>query len=53
MNINTLFAIFSEIMSLANRMTYNDKLECISDKVAQSSVKIEQDFLESVMILMY
>lgn len=38
-----------DIMELANEITYEGKLECLSDKIANSSVVICQEFLSSVI----
>lgn len=39
-----------EIMSLANEITYNGKLECLSETTANSFVKIKPEFLETVVL---
>lgn len=38
-----------EIMNLANEFTYEGKLQCISEKVANGSIKFSEVFLSSVI----
>ena len=38
----------NEIMRLANEMTYESKLQCISETVPNICVKMDQDYLKSV-----
>lgn len=38
----------NEIMNLANEVTYAGKLKCMSEKIANSCVQIDTDFLSTV-----
>ena len=37
-------------MSLANEITYNGKLECVSDAVAQRKIKMNELFRQKVFV---
>lgn len=39
-------------MDLANKLTYNGKLECISETTANSCIKMNDEFLSLVCIKM-
>ncbi len=48
LEISLLLFVSSEIMDLANKLTYNSKLKCISDKVANQRLTTKEIFLNRV-----
>ncbi len=45
--------VCSDIMNLANEITYDAKLKCISDKVAKQTLLINENFLSKVRLVVY
>jgi hypothetical protein len=38
-------------MSLANEITYNGKLECVSEEIAEKKIIMNEDFMKKVFLV--
>lgn len=46
-----MLAVKRDIMSLANEITYDGKLECVSEEIAEKKIIMNEDFMKKVFLV--